>query len=146
MRRSRSASRLISRCRVITRVAITGCLHSTPGRRTRVATSISWRAPRVFPSRKSIDLGGSQMKIDPKLHRALTGISGILVTPFDAHDRLAPGRLMPISDRAINAGVHILVANGNTGEFYGLTTSEAETMVHFIAEQIGKGGAALRRG
>ena len=56
----------------------------------------------------------------------MTGISGILVTPFDAHDRVAPGRLKPIIDRAINAGVHILVANGNTGEFYGLTTAEAE--------------------
>ncbi|MGA6963139.1 MAG: dihydrodipicolinate synthase family protein [Xanthobacteraceae bacterium] len=78
------------------------------------------------------------MTIDPKLRRALTGISGILVTPFDAHDRVAPGRLKPIIDRAINAGVHILVANGNTGEFYGLTTAEAETMVHSIAEQIGR--------
>src|SRR6476646_769846 len=74
--------------------------------------------------------------IDPKLRKALTGISGILVTPFDAQDRVAPGRLKPIIDRAINAGVHILVANGNTGEFYGLTTAEAEEMVHSVAEQI----------
>src|ERR1700721_3874992 len=78
------------------------------------------------------------MTNDPKLRRALTGISGILVTPFDAHDRVAPGRLKPIIDRAINAGVHILVANGNTGEFYGLTTAEAETMVHSIPEHIGR--------
>ena len=63
------------------------------------------------------------------LRAALTGISGILVTPFDAEDRLAPSRLRPIVDRAIGAGVHILVANGNTGEFYGLTTAEAERMV-----------------
>lgn len=75
--------------------------------------------------------------IDPKLRRALTGISGILVTPFDADDRVAPQRLSPIIDRAIDAGVHILVANGNTGEFYGLTTAEAEAMVHAVAEQIG---------
>lgn len=75
--------------------------------------------------------------IDPKLRKALTGISGILVTPFDERDRVAPGRLKPIIDRAIGAGVHILVANGNTGEFYGLTTAEAETMVKSVAEQIG---------
>src|SRR4051812_30225927 len=75
--------------------------------------------------------------IDPKLRKALTGISGILVTPFDAHDKIAPERLKPIVDRAITAGVHILVANGNTGEFYGLTTAEAETMVKAVAEQIG---------
>ena len=75
--------------------------------------------------------------IDPKLRKALTGISGILVTPFDGQDRLAPARLKPIVDRAIGDGVHILVANGNTGEFYGLTTAEAEAMVHAAAELIG---------
>jgi len=74
--------------------------------------------------------------IEPKLRKALTGISGILVTPFDAQDKVAPDRLTPIVDRAIGAGVHILVANGNTGEFYGLTTAEAEKMVHAVAEQI----------
>jgi 4-hydroxy-tetrahydrodipicolinate synthase len=77
------------------------------------------------------------MQIDPKLRKALTGISGILVTPFDDSDQVAPKRLKPIIDRAVNAGVHILVVNGNTGEFYGLTTKEAETMVHSVAEQIG---------
>jgi 4-hydroxy-tetrahydrodipicolinate synthase len=75
--------------------------------------------------------------IDPKLRQAFTGISGILVTPFDDQDRIAPQRLKAIIDRAVNAGVHILVANGNTGEFYGLTTAEAEQMVHAVAEQIG---------
>ncbi|HEV2955167.1 MAG TPA: dihydrodipicolinate synthase family protein [Xanthobacteraceae bacterium] len=77
------------------------------------------------------------MPIDPKLRKALTGISGILVTPFDAQDRVAPARLAPIIDRAITAGVHILVINGNTSEFYGLTTAEAETMVQAAAELIG---------
>src|SRR6187200_3208115 len=75
--------------------------------------------------------------IDPKLRQAFTGISGILVTPFDDQDRIAPNRLKPIVDRAVNAGVHVLVANGNTGEFYGLTTAEAEQMVHAVAEEIG---------
>jgi 4-hydroxy-tetrahydrodipicolinate synthase len=74
--------------------------------------------------------------IEPAFRTALTGISGILVTPFDEQDRIAPNRLKPIIDRAVNAGVHILVANGNTGEFYGLTTAEAEQMVHAAAEQI----------
>lgn len=67
---------------------------------------------------------------------ALSGISGILVTPFDAEDRLAPARLRPIVDRAIGAGVQVLVANGNTSEFYALTTAEAEIMVHAAAEQV----------
>jgi 4-hydroxy-tetrahydrodipicolinate synthase len=74
--------------------------------------------------------------IDPGLRQSLTGISGILVTPFDERDTIAPGRLRPIIDRALAAGVHVLVANGNTGEFYGLTTAEAEAMVHAVAEHI----------
>jgi 4-hydroxy-tetrahydrodipicolinate synthase len=75
-------------------------------------------------------------RIDASLRNALTGISGILVTPFDDADAIAPGRLAPIVARAVQAGVHILVANGNTGEFYALSTQEAEAMVHAAAEHI----------
>jgi 4-hydroxy-tetrahydrodipicolinate synthase len=71
-----------------------------------------------------------------QLRSRLAGISGILVTPFDRDDRLASKPLRPIVDRAVAAGVHILVANGNTSEFYGLTTAEAEQMVHHAAEII----------
>lgn len=73
---------------------------------------------------------------NPNFIEALPGISGILVTPFDTGDQIAPKLLKPVIDRAISAGVHILTANGNTGEFYGLTTAEAEGMVHSVAEQI----------
>lgn len=71
------------------------------------------------------------------LSAALTGISGILVTPFDADDRIDPARLGPIVDRAVGAGVHILVSNGNTGEFYSLTLDEALRMVAATAEIVG---------
>ncbi|AZQ68199.1 dihydrodipicolinate synthase family protein [Silicimonas algicola] len=70
------------------------------------------------------------------LTQKLTGISGILVTPFDADDRIAPKGLKPVVDRAIKAGVHILTANGNTGEYYGLTADEAERMVHAACETV----------
>jgi 4-hydroxy-tetrahydrodipicolinate synthase len=66
----------------------------------------------------------------------LTGISGILVTPFDDSDRIAPQRLAPIIDRAVGAGVHILVSNGNTGEFYSLTLDEALNMVAATADLV----------
>ena len=66
------------------------------------------------------------------LDQALTGISGILVTPYDEHGEIAPERLSPILDRALNAGVHMPVVNGNTGEFYALTTDEAVTMVREV--------------
>jgi 4-hydroxy-tetrahydrodipicolinate synthase len=76
------------------------------------------------------------VNISASFQIALTGVSGILVTPFDTDDALAPGKLTPVIDRAVQAGVHILVANGNTGEFYSLTTAEAVTMVHEAAAQI----------
>lgn len=76
------------------------------------------------------------IKPNQRLRSALRGVSGILVTPFDADDRLAPACLVPVIDRAIGAGVDVLVSNGNTGEFYALTTPEAEAMVHAVAELI----------
>jgi 4-hydroxy-tetrahydrodipicolinate synthase len=55
--------------------------------------------------------------------------------PVRSRGPAAPARLKPIVDHAIAAGVHALVANGNTGEFYGLTVAEAETMVHAVGER-----------
>ncbi|WP_417686648.1 dihydrodipicolinate synthase family protein [Roseibium sp.] len=72
------------------------------------------------------------------LARALTGVSGILVTPFDAAGEIAPDLQAPVVERAIKAGVHVLTANGNTGEFYGLTTDEAVAMVEASARHIAK--------
>lgn len=70
------------------------------------------------------------------LDKALTGISGILVTPYDAKGDIAPSRLKPIIDRALSAGMHMPVVNGNTGEFYALTTDEAETMVREVVGMV----------
>ena len=72
----------------------------------------------------------------PALRAALNGISGILVTPFDAQDAICSAPLQPVVDRAVDAGVHVLVANGNTSEFYGLQAQEAERMVQVAAECI----------
>lgn len=71
-----------------------------------------------------------------RLTDSLAGISGILVTPFDEEDRIAPALLAPIADRAIGAGVHVLTVNGNTGEFYALTADEAERMVTAVCETV----------
>jgi 4-hydroxy-tetrahydrodipicolinate synthase len=70
------------------------------------------------------------------LDQALTGISGILVTPYDAAGEIAPARLAPILDRALGAGLHMPVVNGNTGEFYALTTDEACTMVREVVSLV----------
>lgn len=71
-----------------------------------------------------------------QVRAALNGISGILVTPFDGQNQIAPQRLAPIIDKAIAAGVHVLVANGNTSEYYGLRYSESEAMVQAAAQLI----------
>ncbi len=71
-----------------------------------------------------------------QVRAALDGISGILVTPFDDHGKIEPARLQPIIDSAINAGIHILVANGNTSEYYSLRYGESEAMVSAAADQI----------
>lgn len=70
------------------------------------------------------------------LEQALTGISGILVTPYDANGDVAPQKLAPILDRALGAGLHMPVVNGNTGEFYALTTEEASTMVREVVRLV----------
>lgn len=71
-----------------------------------------------------------------QVRAALDGISGILVTPFDGDDALAPQRLEPIVEHAVAAGVHVLVANGNTSEYYGLRTSECAQMVQAAARLV----------
>lgn len=70
------------------------------------------------------------------LREALTGISGILVTPFDDRDVVAPDKLGPIIDRAVNSGVDVLVANGNTSEFYALQYRESEEMMRAVVEKV----------
>jgi 4-hydroxy-tetrahydrodipicolinate synthase len=70
------------------------------------------------------------------LGQTLCGVSGILVTPFDDKGVLAPPRFVPIIDRAVGAGVDILTVNGNTGEFYGLTTSEAVSMAQSVCDLV----------
>jgi 4-hydroxy-tetrahydrodipicolinate synthase len=71
-----------------------------------------------------------------RLNESLSGISGILITPFDTDDQIRPQGLRPVVDRAIEAGIHVLTVNGNTGEFYSLTTAEAQAMVHETSELI----------
>lgn len=59
---------------------------------------------------------------------ALQGVSGILVTPYDANGEIAPKVLKPIIDRTVAARISALTINGNTSEFYSLTFDEARRM------------------
>ncbi|WP_435310700.1 dihydrodipicolinate synthase family protein [Primorskyibacter sedentarius] len=71
------------------------------------------------------------------LTKALSGISGILVTPMQEDGSIDPDRQKPVVDKAIAAGVHVLTANGNTGEFYSLSVEEAEEMCLAAARHVG---------
>lgn len=64
-----------------------------------------------------------------ELKARLTGVAGVLVAPYDDAGALETAGLEPIVDRAVNAGVHTLVANGNTGEFYSLGEAETGAMI-----------------
>jgi len=75
--------------------------------------------------------------VPPCVLDALAGVSGILVTPFDAEDRPVPARLKPIIDRAAAAGIGALTVNGNTSEFYGLSFEEARRMQAAVPELVG---------
>ncbi|MEJ8475356.1 dihydrodipicolinate synthase family protein [Roseibium algae] len=70
------------------------------------------------------------------LDTALTGISGILVTPYGPDGDIAPQKLTPVIDKALAAGLHMPVVNGNTGEFYALTTDEACTMAREVTAMV----------
>lgn len=75
--------------------------------------------------------------VPDRVASALTGVSGILVTPFDLDDRPQPDRLKPIIARAVAAGIGALTVNGNTSEFYGLTFEEARRMQGAVPALVG---------
>ncbi|MDT0265870.1 dihydrodipicolinate synthase family protein [Streptomyces sp. DSM 44915] len=69
---------------------------------------------------------------------ALADVVAIPVTPFDAEDRVDADAYQALLRRLLAAGVRTLTPNGNTGEFYALTTAErraeAELTVATVAE------------
>ncbi len=71
-----------------------------------------------------------------EVRSALNGISGILVTPFDSQGEIVPDGLQSIVDKAVEAGVHVLVANGNTSEYYSLRQNESEAMVAAVTRAV----------
>ena len=67
-----------------------------------------------------------------RVRRALTGISGVHLTPYDASGAINSALLGAIvADMAV-AGVHNIVSAGNTGEFFALGSDEVKR-VHEIA-------------
>ncbi|MCO5731148.1 dihydrodipicolinate synthase family protein [Rhizobium sp. SSA_523] len=63
------------------------------------------------------------MPMEP-MKTALRGISGVPVTAYDARGEVEPDVTAQVYARVAAAGIHNIVAAGNTGEFYALTPSE----------------------
>lgn len=64
-----------------------------------------------------------------KVRKALTGISGVPVTPYAADGSVDTSKLSTLIAGLADAGVHNLMAAGNTGEFFTLTMDEVR-LVH----------------
>jgi len=78
------------------------------------------------------------MTISPRLRQALTGISGVHVTPF-AHDGIDAATLERVVDSLAIAGIDNIVTGGNTGEFYALTLDEVRDVYRLaIAANAGR--------
>ncbi|MBO0133492.1 dihydrodipicolinate synthase family protein [Agrobacterium burrii] len=60
--------------------------------------------------------------------QALQGISGVPVTAYDAGGEVDAGVTAEVYARVAKAGIHNIVAAGNTGEFYALTPAEILTV------------------
>lgn len=56
--------------------------------------------------------------------KVLTGISGVPITAYDADGEVDIGATGKVYARVAEAGIHNIVAAGNTGEFYALTPAE----------------------
>lgn len=76
------------------------------------------------------------------IRQALRGISGVPVTPYDADGQIDATLLAPLIRRLATAGIHNLMAAGNTGEFFSLSMDEIRR-VHAITAQAADGKALV---
>ncbi|TXH83536.1 MAG: dihydrodipicolinate synthase family protein [Rhizobium sp.] len=58
------------------------------------------------------------------IRQALSGVSGVPVTAYDAQGEVDARVTAEVYRRVAQAGIHNIVAAGNTGEFYALTPDE----------------------
>ncbi|MDH2328144.1 dihydrodipicolinate synthase family protein [Cereibacter sp. SYSU M97828] len=72
-----------------------------------------------------------------KIRQALKGISGVPVTPYDRDGQIDAGLLAPLIRRLADAGIHNLMAAGNTGEFFSLSLDEIRRVHAITAEAAG---------
>ncbi|PKA42119.1 dihydrodipicolinate synthase family protein (plasmid) [Rhizobium sullae] len=62
------------------------------------------------------------------MRQALRGVSGVPVTAYDGNGEVEPRTTAMVYRRVAIAGIHNIVAAGNTGEFYALTPEEIRSV------------------
>ncbi|MDH6224094.1 MULTISPECIES: dihydrodipicolinate synthase family protein [Streptomyces] len=77
------------------------------------------------------------------LRTALADVVAIPVTPFGADGGPDLAAHRTLLRRLLDAGVHTLTPNGNTGEFYALTPEERRTVTEVTVEETGDRGTVL---
>lgn len=63
------------------------------------------------------------------------GVFSALITPFTAEEDINETALRNVVDRTIGGGIHGLVPNGSTGEFFSQTISERRRVVEIVVDQ-----------
>ncbi|GAB3252303.1 4-hydroxy-tetrahydrodipicolinate synthase [Kineosporia babensis] len=65
----------------------------------------------------------------------LRGVLSALPTPFDQHGEIDENGLRTLVDRAVEGGVHGVVACGSTGEFSAMSSDERRRVVEIVVDQ-----------
>jgi 4-hydroxy-tetrahydrodipicolinate synthase len=70
------------------------------------------------------------------LRAGLAGVVAITVTPFDDGGMLDPAGYAKLVDRLAGGGIPVVTPNGNTSEFYALSTVETERAVDVTVQSV----------
>jgi 4-hydroxy-tetrahydrodipicolinate synthase len=77
------------------------------------------------------------------VRQALSSVVTINVTPFDADGGVDVEAYGAVTRRCVDAGIDVLTANGNTGEFYSLGRAERDLAVATTVEAAGDRATVL---
>lgn len=77
------------------------------------------------------------------LSERLASVVAITVTPFDADGAIDEKNYAAIVDRMVEGGVSVVTPNGNTSEFYTLSTAETERALSITVDTVGDRAAII---
>jgi len=73
------------------------------------------------------------------MRKEFTGVGTALVTPFTKTGAVDEAAVRKLARRQVDAGVHVLVPCGTTGETPTLSPTERRRVVEIVAEEAAKG-------